>query len=585
MIQRFKWLFPLRFRKIRSRFLFAMIFWAVPAIVLLGYTSYNISKSTVEEMNENSNRERLRTSSEIADLLFRNINGLHFSIVVNDAIRNDLIARSKPDQSNADTPSAGTPTLLQRVISDSSADTKYVTSICLLDLQLRLSCSGRSDDAGTYEGPDRDAQIMESDWYQDAYKNKGKVLYYPSDVFGAAQSSFSTIKLYRDKSATDGDPIGILIVNVSKAIFSKVFGENGEYGCYMSLGERHGVTQAVFGDRSLLEANKNLVETIHDLRKRGYLVGAYYNQTTGWTFLHLIRSSELLSQSRNIPWVTTAIAVAFGAIALAMSYLISRTVTNPLLKLKKMMLEWTKGARDFPVVFGNDEVGVIGETFKRIVRHNEELSARLIRSELKEREAELRVLQSQIKPHFLYNTLDSIYWMAVLNDHDQVADMAESLSISFKLSLNKGREFIAVRDELLHIRHYIRIQNIRFEGRFLYLEEVEDAILDHEIMKLLLQPLVENAIFHGLEPKLGEGTIRLTGVQAGDELIFTVEDDGIGMESLALTEKGYGMRNVKERLRLSYGDQSHLEIWSQPGAGTRITIKFNAKNLKITTEI
>ncbi|MBB6634611.1 sensor histidine kinase [Cohnella thailandensis] len=580
-----KFRFSLRIRTIRNRFLVAMILWALPAILLLGYTSYNISKATVMDMNEKSNRDRLRTSSEIADLLFRNINGLHFSIVVNDAIRGDLIAKSEEDSfSRSENRQAGTSAILQRMISNSSADTKYVTSICLFDLRLRVACSGRSDDAGRYEGPDRDQSIRESDWYLDAYDSKGKVIYYPTDIFGDSESSFSTIKLFRDKSATDGEPIGILVINVSKTIFSKVFGNDGEYGSYMSLDERQGVTQAVFGDSGLLPENGSLGRTISSLRKQGYLVGFYDNQTTGWTFLHLVRSSELLRQSRNIPWVTTAIAVAFAAVALAISYLISRTVTKPLLKLKKMMLDWTKGTRDFPVMFGNDEVGVIGETFKRIVRHNEELSARLIRSELKEREAELRALQSQIKPHFLYNTLDSIYWMAVLDDNDQIADMAESLSVSFKLSLNKGRDSIAVRDELLHIRHYIRIQNLRFENRFRYVEEVEDSMLDCEIMKLLLQPLVENAIFHGLEPKLGEGTIWLKGVREGEDLLLTVEDDGVGMESLSVTEHGYGLRNVKERLRLAYGERSMLEIWSQPGAGTRIAVRFQPSNLKNTTD-
>lgn len=578
--------FPLRFRTIRSRFLAAMILWALPAILLLGYTSYNISKATVVNMNEKTNRERLRTSSEIADLLFRNINGLHFSIVVNDSIRDDLITKSESDSmSQPANRMAGTSTLLRRIISDSSADTKYVTSICLLDLQFRVTCSGRSDDAGIYEGPNRDALIRESDWFHEAYENKGKVIYYPSDVFGETEASFSTIKLFRDKSATDGEPIGILVVNVSNTIFNKVFGKGGDYGSYMSLDERQGVTRKVFGDHDLVPKSGDIGETISSLRKQGYLVGSYENPTTGWTFLHVVRSSELLSQSRNIPWVTTAIAVAFAAVALALSYLISRTVTKPLLKLKKMMLDWTKGNREFSAVFDNDEVGVIGETFKRIAHHNEELSARLIRSELKEREAELRALQSQIKPHFLYNTLDSIYWMAVLDDNDQVADMAESLSISFKLSLNKGREVISVRDELLHIQHYIRIQNIRFDNRFKYLEEVDHSILDGEIMKLLLQPLVENAIFHGLEPKVGEGAIRLTGKKEGSDLLFTVEDDGVGMESLMVTEQGYGLRNVKERLRLAYGERSQLEIWSMIGVGTRITIRFQSTNLKNTTDI
>jgi two-component system sensor histidine kinase YesM len=269
-----------------------------------------------------------------------------------------------------------------------------------------------------------------------------------------------------------------------------------------------------------------------------------------------------------------AIAAGFAAIALAFSYFISGTITRPLLRLKKMMLDWTLGARKFPDSFDKDEVGVIGETFRRIIFENDELNAKLIRSELNEKEAELRALQSQIKPHFLYNTLDSIYWMAILNDNNQVAQMAESLSESFKLSLNKGKETILVFNELRHIEHYLRIQNIRFNNRFLYIQEVDETILGMEIMKLLLQPLVENAIYHGLEPRIGEGIITLTGVRDGQHLVFTVEDNGVGMDDLSRMEQGYGLRNVKDRLRLYYGECSSLNITSRPGEGTRVELSF-----------
>lgn len=162
--------------------------------------------------------------------------------------------------------------------------------------------------------------------------------------------------------------------------------------------------------------------------------------------------------------------------------------------------------------------------------------------------------------------------------------MAVSLSESFKLSLNKGKETILVYNELKHIEHYLNIQNIRFNNRFHYIEEVEESIKGLEMMKLLLQPLVENAIYHGLEPKVGEGTIRLTGGTDGPYLIFTVEDDGVGMADIAQTEQGYGMRNVKERLLLSYGQGSSLSVWSREGEGTRVTLRFNPSNLPKKTD-
>ncbi|EXX89459.1 histidine kinase [Paenibacillus darwinianus] len=565
----------IRFRRIRSRFLAAMIGLSLPSIMLLGFISFNITKDTLVDVNEQTNRDRLRTSSEVADLLFRNINNLHLSIVVNDAIRDDLRNSGLNFDLQPDNLSERTATRLQRLISDSFTDTRFVTSICLFDLRMKTYCLGRSDDAGIYEGADKAGRIEASDWYRAAYEAKGKVVYYDSDIFGETDQAFSTVKLFRDADNPGGPPIGLLVVNVSKTIFAKIFGDSNDYGSFMALAETPESAKAVFSNASSVPLGEGgIAEVLDGLRAQGYLINPFRNQAADWTFVHMVKSNELLKQSRNIGWATSAIAAIIAVIALIFSYFISGSITRPLLQVKKMMLDWTKGTRAFPKSFARDEVGVIGETFKRMAFENDELNEKLVHSGLKEREAELRALQSQIKPHFLYNTLDSIYWMAVLQNNRDVAQMAVSLSESFKLSLNKGKETLPVYSELKHIEHYLTIQNIRFNNRFRYIEEIEESILGMEIMKLLLQPLVENAIYHGLEPKLGEGTVRLTAIRDGQYLVFTVEDDGIGMEDLSRTEQGYGLGNVRERLELYYGPDSSLGIWSRPGEGTRITLRF-----------
>ncbi len=570
-----RWLGKLRFKRIRSRFLAAMILLTLPSIMLLGYISFNVTKDTLTDMNKKTNLDHLRTSSEVADLLFRNISSFHFSIVVNEEIRQNLRLSGEADELQPETARL-TSNRLQNLISGSSADTRYVTSVCLFDLKLRTYCFGRSDDAGVYEGADKAKAIAATDWYNQAYENNGKVVYYAEDIFQETDKSFSTVKLFRDAGDSSGEPIGLLVVNVSKAIFDKVFGSGNASGSFMVLSESGSGSAAVYNKtEAVVAAAGSTTETLAGLREDGYLVNPFRNQTTNWTFVHLVKAKELLRQTENIRWATTVIAAVFAVIALVLSYFLSGSITKPLLQLKKMMIDWTLGKRDVPARFAQDEVGVIGETFQRIAHENEELNAKLIHSELKEREAELRALQSQIKPHFLYNTLDSIYWMALLQNNNDVAQMAVSLSESFKLSLNKGKETILVYNELKHIQHYLTIQNIRFNNRFRYIEEVEESLKSIEMMKLLLQPLVENAIYHGLEPKVGAGTIRLTGSFDGPFIVFTVEDDGVGMADLEQTERGYGMRNVKERLALYYGPSSSLEVWSEAGMGTRITLRFH----------
>ncbi|MDU5948358.1 MAG: sensor histidine kinase, partial [Paenibacillus macerans] len=208
-----------------------------------------------------------------------------------------------------------------------------------------------------------------------------------------------------------------------------------------------------------------------------------------------------------------------------------------------------------------------------------------VHTELKEREAELRALQAQIKPHFLYNTLDSIYWMATIQNNQDVAQMAFSLSESFKLSLNKGKETIPVYKELQHIEHYMTIQNIRYNHRFKYIEDVPSQIKSMEILKLLLQPLVENAIYHGLEPKVGEGTVSLQGAMEGGFLTFVIEDDGVGIEDMEQTEQGYGLRNVKERIKRFYGEASELIIDSKPGSGTRVELRIQQNGNEVKLDV
>jgi two-component system, sensor histidine kinase YesM len=170
-----------------------------------------------------------------------------------------------------------------------------------------------------------------------------------------------------------------------------------------------------------------------------------------------------------------------------------------------------------------------------------------------------------------------MYWMASLENNHEVAKMAVALSETFKLSLNNGKDMIPVSKELEHIKHYLTIQNLRFNKRFLYEEEVDPRLLDKEILKLLLQPLVENAIYHGLEPKVGKGTIKLTGSLEDEWIIFTVCDDGVGIADLEATRNGYGMQNVRERLYLCYGEGSELTVSSKVNEGTKVEIRFREK--------
>ena len=208
---------------------------------------------------------------------------------------------------------------------------------------------------------------------------------------------------------------------------------------------------------------------------------------------------------------------------------------------------------------------------------------------------DLLLVEPQLCPHFLYNTLDSIVWMAEGGNNRQVVEMTTDLSDFFRTVLSGGKDFITVEEEESHIRSYLKIQKIRYEDILDYSIQIEPGIKDHIVLKMLLQPLVENALYHGIKNKRGGGCIIIRGYEDRDNLIFEVEDNGSGMdpetlekvrkklsgtfegEQADLKKGGFGLNNVAQRLRMYYGDQAEILVESEKGIGTCFKIFLNKK--------
>ena len=201
------------------------------------------------------------------------------------------------------------------------------------------------------------------------------------------------------------------------------------------------------------------------------------------------------------------------------------------------------------------------------------------------RKSEFDTLQSQINPHFLYNTLDIIVWMIENEQKQEAVKVVTALARFFRISLSKGRSIIPVRDELEHVRNYLTIQQKRFKNKFIYQIEAQEEVLSLASLKLMLQPLVENAIYHGMEFMDGDGEITVKVERNEDRLCFTIADNGLGMtkeqveglltgETRSASKKGsgIGVKNVNERIRLYFGEDYGLEIFSEPDEGTAIQI-------------
>jgi two-component system sensor histidine kinase YesM len=570
-------------RKLRARILLAMAMLSVPPLIVLGVISYNVSRDTIVRNHLDNNEHNLKTASEVADLLLRNVINMHRLILANDELRGELKLNAADPSRTLDVRTANR---LQNVVVRNLIDTRHIESICLFDRGFHVVCYGSAEaNAGRYSTPEGRIRIAQTDWYQSVVRAKGKEVFFSSNVLQDTDqgNSFSSVKLLLDP--TDFQTIGLLVINLKKSMFEQAMNDTTDSG-FMVLDTKSRPIRTVYAQNTALAARSASIEDeasmLGELHEHGYITIGYKNETTGWTFLHVVKARVLLQDSNRIGTATTLIASLIAFIAIMLSLFVSGSIIRPLLQLKKMMVDWSKGVGTPPQAasFEEDEVGAIGETFRRISSENRRLSERLIHSQLKEREAELRTLQAQIKPHFLYNTLDSIYWMAILQHNDDIAKMAVALSESFKLSLNKGKETIPVFKELQHIEHYMTIQNLRYKSRFRYIVEVEQELMGIEILKLVLQPLVENAIYHGLEPKIGEGAVRLTGRIEEGTAIFAVEDDGVGIKDPEATEQGYGLGNVRERLALYYGPTGTLRIDSEPNRGTTVELRFRPEEGK-----
>ena len=209
---------------------------------------------------------------------------------------------------------------------------------------------------------------------------------------------------------------------------------------------------------------------------------------------------------------------------------------------------------------------------------------------LNKRQAQYLALQNQINPHFLYNTLDTIVWLIEGGDPDKAVNMVMSLSDFFRLVLSKGREYITIREEEMHIRSYLQIQQVRYRDILDYEIDFDPALYQYKILKLTLQPLVENSLYHGIKYKRAKGSIRVTGRLLEGRIVLTVTDDGVGMEAGELenliseigkpckdTGKGFGLANVNERIRMNFGTEYGMTIQSAPGEGTTVTVTIPAE--------
>lgn len=399
------------------------------------------------------------------------------------------------------------------------------------------------------------------------------------------------------KAVTDpisGIPLGVILIDLKLDKFKQVIEDVtlGKHGFLYIMDGNGGIVYAPVNPVVYRVRNEWLVDSADRIVKE--ILGSSYqiiykeSNYTKWKTVGIFSLNETLKEVSSLRHYSIFIGIFTLILAIAAAFYFTSSIAKPLGKLRSLMKKAEEG--DLTVRFNskyNDEIGQLGNSFNNMIKEISNLIDMVYLEQKRKREAELKILQAQIKPHFLYNTLDTIQWMAQDHGAKDIVHVVGALANLFRIGLSKGKEMVTVREELEHIKSYLTIQKARYEDKLHYEILYTDEVLQYNVLKLVLQPLVENAIYHGIHARRGGGTITITAKVEGEKLHFTVEDNGMGMKEEKVKEintflkrprtdhvssSGFGIFNVNERIRLSFGTEYGLEYTSVYTEGTRVDL-------------
>lgn len=453
-------------------------------------------------------------------------------------------------------------------------------------------------------------ELMNQDWYKAAKDAEGESVISSSRIQHLFEDEYRwVVSISREAGRGADGSGGVLLVDLNYNVINDLckqihMGNRGYVFLLDPTGDPiyHPQQQLIYSGlkserfEDILAAEDGSFEAVSDGTTKLYTVRA---SDFGWKVIGVNYSEELVGDKKEIAFSALRWGLICLVFGLALSLWLSHTLTKPIKKLDVQMKKVERG--DFGVraeIESPNEIGKLARTFNLMTGKIKDLMDQVMREQEEKRISELKALQAQIHPHFLYNTLDSIIWMAEMDKRDDVIRMTSALSKLLRSSISKGEELVPLRQELAHAEHYLVIQSMRYRNKFSYTIEVEEELLDCYVLKVLLQPLVENAIYHGIKNKADQGRIVIRGTACEEGLCLLVEDDGVGADPEKINERlargrydsggsgsegggagpsgsgGLGLDNVNHRIRLNYGDGYGLRFDSERDEGTTVTLRL-----------
>ncbi|WP_419871221.1 cache domain-containing sensor histidine kinase [Candidatus Pristimantibacillus sp. PTI5] len=309
----------------------------------------------------------------------------------------------------------------------------------------------------------------------------------------------------------------------------------------------------------------------------------------GWKVVGVSYMDEAMTTSWELNRSMSKLLIALGLIVFLLSSMVARRISRPIKRLEMSMKSVERGDFDMTVSGeGPLEIKHLADRFNIMIGTIKQLMNRIVTEQESKRKYELEALQAQINPHFLYNTLNTVVRMVGMNKNEEVITTITALSKLFRISIGKGKSLITLADEMEHARNYLIIQQMRFKNKFDYSFDLQQEALSHATLKLIVQPLIENALVHGIEPSVDKGHIAVSARLEGSEIVIQIKDNGLGMSEDQLQKiisgtivstkgSGVGVMNVQERIRLYFGAAYGLHFESELEVGTTVTIRFPAQ--------
>jgi two-component system, sensor histidine kinase YesM len=567
--------------------LFSLVF---VTVVVIEVVSYNLTERTIAKNSEAYTLQLMNEAGENIDSYISYMKNISSVIMYNRDVH-----------SYFEQPSAAEGVKITELLDSIKLTRKDINLVALFGIDGMVLSDRKRLDLNPYVNP------QDLDWYKAALRANGRSVISPSHVQDVVDGEYRwVISLSREIiDHRTGKPTAVLLVDLNFSVIRNICTN-------INLGSRGYVFIVSKGGTIIYHPQQQLIysnlkkEKINDVvtakgptftagtgkDRRIYTIRTSHE--TGWKIAGVTYVNALVSDRQFIQTYYLLLGAACFTVVVILSIMISFRISKPIKVLTQSMQEAEKGNFDIHVpVTATDEIGNLSRTFNLMIAKIRELMRQNVREHDAKRRAELQALQAQINPHFLYNTLDSVVWMAEEGQNGKIVEMISSLSKLLRHTISNGEEIITVHEEVEHIRNYLTIQKMRYRDKLDFFIEVDDAIRNNRVLKILLQPLVENSIYHGIKNKKSRGTVKIVGKRIGRNILLQVVDDGVGIDvkrieqflhagsdkvdGAARSGRGVGIRNVNERIKLYFGEGYGLHFRRNYGSGTIVDVWLPAE--------